>query len=49
MGVNATQVTEGQKKKRRDGQSPKMDISEITCYNHNKKGHYFRDYTEPKI
>ncbi len=38
-GANATQATEGQKKKRRDGQGPKRDISEITCYNCNKKGY----------
>ncbi len=47
-GANTTQATEGQKKKRRDGQGPKRDISEITCYNCNKKGHYSRDCTEPK-
>ncbi len=48
MGANATQAIEGQKKKRRDSQGPKRDISEITCYNCNKKGHYSRNCTEPK-
>ncbi len=48
MGVNATQVTEDQKKKWRDGQGPKRDISEITCYNCNKKDYYSRDCIEPK-
>ncbi len=47
-GVNAIQATEDQKKKRRNGQDPKKDISEITYYNCNKKGHYFRDWIEPK-
>ncbi len=47
-GTNATQAIKGQKKKRHDGQGPKMDISEITCYNCNKKGHYSRDCTETK-
>ncbi len=45
-GTNATQATEGQKKKRRNGQGSKTDISEITCYNCNKKGHYSRECTE---
>lgn len=25
-----------------------QDVSKITCYNYNKKGHYFKDYIEPK-
>ncbi len=48
IGANATQATEGQKKKRRNGQGPKRDISKITCYNCNKKGYYSRDCTKPK-
>ncbi len=48
MGANATQATEGQKKKWRNSQGPKRDISEITCYNCNKKGHYSKDCTKPK-
>ncbi len=48
MGANVSQATEGQKKKRRNGQGPKRDISEIICYNCNKKGHYSKDCTELK-
>ncbi len=48
MGANITQVIEGQKKKQHNSQGPKRDISEITCYNYNKKGHYSKDCIEPK-
>lgn len=48
MGANAIQAIKGQKKKRRNSQGPKRDISEITCYNCNKKGNYSRNCTKPK-
>ncbi len=55
-GANATQATGnavaalgGQKKKQqREGQGPRKDIFETTCYNCNKKGYYSRDFTKPK-
>lgn len=37
-----------QKVKKKQSDIPKRDISEIICYNYNKKGHYVKDYTKPK-
>ncbi len=47
-GANVTQATKGQKKKLCNGQGPKKEVSNITYYNCNKKGHYLRDCTKPK-
>ena len=41
--ANATEVQQKKKKKNRD-----RDVSEVTCYNCNKKGHYANTCTEPK-
>ena len=47
-GVNAIKVTKSQKKKRRNSQGPKKNISEIICYNCIKKGNNSKDCTKPK-
>ena len=41
--ANATEVQQKKKKKNRD-----RDVSEVMCYNCNKKGHYANICTEPK-
>ena len=41
--ANATEVQQKKKKKNQD-----RDVSEVTCYNCNKKGHYANTCTKPK-
>lgn len=46
--ANTAQIKKDQKKKRCNGRDPRNDISEITCYNCHKKGHYSKNCTKPK-
>ena len=42
FGVNAAEVGRGGQRRKN-----KKDISEVTCYNHNKKGHFLNKCLEP--